>query len=48
MDVKYVAKGPKGKTCADCTAFEKGESGMGKCFGIEVLAAGSCNMFKPK
>lgn len=48
MDVKYVTKGPKGKTCADCAVFEKGESGMGKCFGIEVLAAGSCMMFKPK
>ena len=48
MDVKYVTKGPKDKTCADCSFFEKGEAGMGKCFGHEVLAAGSCNMFKPK
>jgi hypothetical protein len=48
MDVKYVTKGPKGKTCADCSVFEKTEAGMGKCFGHEVLAAGSCNMFKPK
>ncbi len=48
MDVKYVTKGPKGKTCADCQVFESTGGGMGKCFGHEVLAAGSCNMFAPK
>ncbi len=48
MDVKYVTKGPKGKTCADCGFFEKTDGGMGKCFGHEVLATGSCNMFKSK
>jgi hypothetical protein len=48
MDVKYVTKGPKGKTCADCKVFESTGDGMGKCFGHEVLAAGSCNMFSPK
>jgi hypothetical protein len=48
MDVKYVVKGPKGKTCVDCQFFESTGDGMGKCFGHEVLAAGSCNMFKAK
>ena len=48
MDVKYMVKGPKGKTCADCKVFENTGDGMGKCFGHEVLAAGSCNMFTPK
>ena len=48
MDVKYTAKGPKGKTCADCKFFESSGDGMGKCFGHEVLAAGSCNMFVVK
>jgi hypothetical protein len=48
MDVKYTPKGPKGKTCADCQFFENTEDGMGKCFGHEVLAKGSCNMFKTR
>ena len=48
MDVKYVTRGRKGKTCADCKVFESTGDRMGKCFGHEVLAAGSCNMFTPK
>jgi hypothetical protein len=48
MDVKYVTKGLKGKTCADCRFYEAGGGGMGKCFGHEVLASGSCNMFATK
>jgi hypothetical protein len=48
MDVKYVEKGRLGKTCSDCQFFEKTDEGMGKCFGHEVLAKGSCNMFKNK
>jgi len=48
MDVKYVEKGPKGKACKDCQFFEDTGGGMGKCFGHEVLAKGSCNMFKNK
>jgi hypothetical protein len=48
MDVKYTTKGPKGKTCADCKFFEKGDAGLGKCYGIEVLAGGSCVMFNAK
>jgi hypothetical protein len=48
MDVKYIEKAPKGKTCKDCQFFEATEGGMGKCFGHEVLAEGGCNMFNPK
>jgi predicted DNA-binding transcriptional regulator YafY len=48
MDVKYVIKGDKGKTCADCSLFKDKGDGMGDCYGHEVLAAGSCNMFIPK
>ena len=48
MDVKYVEKGEKGKTCADCKHYEDEGEGMGKCFGHEVMAAGSCNYFDPK
>ncbi len=48
MDVKYVEKGEPGKTCADCGSFQDAGDGKGKCFGFDVLAAGSCNMFKAK
>ena len=48
MDVKYVEKGRKGKTCADCQYLESTGAGMGKCFGHEVIAKGSCNMFEAK
>ena len=48
MDVKYVEKALKGKACKDCQHFEETGGGMGKCFGHEVLAKGSCNMFKSK
>jgi hypothetical protein len=48
MDVKYTTKGKPGKTCADCQHYEDKGEGMGKCFGIEVLAKGSCNMFNAK
>jgi len=48
MDVKYVAKGEKGMTCADCKHFQAGNGGMGKCFGHDVVAQGSCNLFTKK
>ena len=48
MDVKYVEKGTPGKTCADCKNYQDEDGGMGKCFGHEVTAQGSCNMFTPK
>jgi hypothetical protein len=48
MDVKYTEKGAKGKTCADCQFFEATGDGMGKCFGHEVIAKGSCNIFQAK
>jgi hypothetical protein len=48
MDVKYTDRGKKGKTCADCKHFQPEGDGLGKCFGHEVSAKGSCNMFEPK
>ena len=48
MEVKYVEKGEPGKTCADCAAYNDKGDGKGDCYGHEVLAAGSCNMFQPK
>lgn len=48
MDIQYVTKGEQGKTCADCQVFESTSNGMGRCFGHEVLAAGSYNMFSLK
>ncbi len=48
MDVKYVTQGEKGKTCADCKFFKSKGNGMGECYGHEVLASGSCNIFVPK
>lgn len=45
MDIKYIPNGEEDKTCADCKHFERdiNMQGMGKCFGREVLAEGSCN-----
>lgn len=50
MDVKYVEHGELGKTCADCRNFEAGKEDLagGNCFGQEVRAAGSCNLFEAK
>ena len=48
MDVKYVVKGQPGKTYADCQNFQVEGSGKGKCFGHEVVAQGSCNLFQKK
>jgi hypothetical protein len=50
MEVKYVPKGEKGKSCADCKNFqdEKKGLGIGSCFGHQVQAEGSCNFFEPK
>ena len=50
MEVNYVEKGEKGKTCADCKNFEPEDpsSEIGKCFGHEVKAEGSCNFFEPR
>jgi hypothetical protein len=47
MDVKYVVKGEKGKTCQDCSLFKDQGHGLGDCYGHQVLAAGSCIMFTP-
>jgi len=48
MDVKYTEKGKQGKTCADCKHFQSEDDGLGKCFGHEVSAKGSCNFFEAK
>jgi hypothetical protein len=50
MKIKYTETGEPGKTCADCKHFEEDENlnGIGKCFGYEVKASGSCNLFEPK
>lgn len=50
MDIKYIPKGEEGKSCKDCKHFDRDNNmqGMGKCFGKEVLAEGSCNFFEPK
>jgi hypothetical protein len=50
MDVKYLQKGEKGKTCADCRNFEAEVKTQvfGKCFGNQVEASGSCNYFEAK
>ncbi len=49
QEVKYQSKGPKGKQCRDCNFFEplSGNPSQGKCFGKEVIAQGSCNVFTP-
>ena len=49
-DLKYVEKGEKGRTCAECKHFEEvsRNSGIGKCFGHDVKAEGSCNYFESK
>lgn len=50
MEIKYTEKGQPGETCADCKHYEADTNtpGMGKCFGYEVKAEGSCNLFEPK
>jgi hypothetical protein len=50
VEINYVQKGEKGRTCADCKNFQKETEGqgIGKCFGKEVQAAGSCNFFEAK
>ena len=48
MEIKYVVKGEPGKTCADCVMYKDKGNGTGDCYGHEVLAGGSCNMFAKK
>ena len=48
MEIKFTEKGEPGKTCADCKHFTDEGDNMGKCFGHEVPAGGSCNMFEAK
>ena len=46
-EIKYQVKGSKGKQCRDCRFFEaaSGNPSQGKCFGKDVIAQGTCNMF---
>ena len=47
--MQHVEKGEPGRTCADCKHFEAEQgSEIGKCFGHEVKAEGSCNFFEAK
>jgi hypothetical protein len=48
VEVKYVEKGKPGKTCTECKSFKDKGDGKGDCFGYEVLAKGSCNLFAVK
>jgi len=50
MEVKYTPQGEPGKTCVDCKFYKPkpDNPGKGDCFGHEVVAQGSCNMFQPK
>jgi hypothetical protein len=50
MEVQYKPKGPKGKQCRDCNFFQADskDPSKGKCFGHDVVAGGSCNMFVSK
>ena len=50
METKYEPQGPEGKQCKDCGHFEPDVAGAsgGKCFGRDVLAQATCNMFTPK
>jgi hypothetical protein len=47
MEVKYEPKGPKGNQCRDCKFFQNDskDPSKGKCFGHDVVAEGTCNMF---
>jgi len=50
MEVKYKPRGPVGKQCRDCKYFEPAvdNPSQGKCFGHDVIAQGTCNMFASK
>jgi hypothetical protein len=50
MEVNYVEQGEPGRTCAECKNFEPDPENeeIGKCFGYNVSAQGSCNLFEPK
>ncbi len=50
MDVEYNPQGPLGQQCQDCQFFEPSgdDASRGKCYGQEVMAQGTCNMFAHK
>ncbi len=45
-DFKYIEKGEKGRTCAECIYYEATTDAVGKCFGYEVHSGGSCDSFE--
>lgn len=46
-DFKYIEKGEKGRTCAECKYYEASTTDtIGKCFGYAVHPAGSCDLFE--
>lgn len=49
-EVNYTPNGPAGKTCLECTNYQADASNpdIGKCFGHDVVATGSCNFFQAK
>ena len=48
-DIKYEVEAPPGRQCRDCKFFEPAdEPSKGKCFGKDVIAQGTCNMFGAK
>lgn len=48
-DVQYMPAGQAGRQCKNCKFFEApADAAMGKCFGHDVQAIGSCNKFVSK
>ena len=49
-EIKYEMPGPEGRQCGGCKFFQPltGELSKGKCFGKDVVAQGTCNMFASK
>ena len=50
MEIRYEMPGPEGRQCQECKFFEPSPENpsAGKCFGHDVVARGTCNMFVAK
>jgi len=51
MDPHYQPTAPDSeKACKNCKHFEvdSGDENIGNCFGHEVVAKGTCNLFEAK
>jgi len=48
QDVGYTPLGELGKQCKDCTNYVAADECCGNCFGHNVQATGSCNLFQAK